>query len=821
MKNKITKFFAIAAIAMFSTLCCSCSLSEYFMKGIMGNIPFVKNFIQKKYNTYTSITNIRAEMKLVTGKQQLDFINIMDGKDGRYLEISTYEVRAGIDFSKAQKERDSDGNEKILTEIEILSTNKIHTVVGRSEAEKNDADFYGQSIKPVNIAYEQKARDYAVELGLLENAKDGAERTIKKLMDIEPGISVGEYKNIIELPYLPLELQIHENYLKENKLINGKDIVINLLDQPKNQFNRDALILKHVLGDWSIRIGDSGQTFRGDFNDFYRNVFETNTNQSNDEKERVEIFRYFDPMYPRESEVLSYASDSYRTFFLLSGGRIYYIDAVYNDEQTLQSQIAPFMVYLASSIRTIWDRKIERADEYRKYVENYFAASLALRDNKDRNTIKVASDNLVKSNILRIENETATAETMPNYTQDEKYFLAVADVKNLGRKDADRTVTITGDGEFDETNNLISQLYFAENDAGNIFVSDEARENAITTASELDMRIQKSDNVNLGLQQYLIAYFLKNSAKFGLTSTKQNKYMDDMKNGNITIASPSLIAALSDTERNEYFYKMFCNRLSMSHFYKDTARKIDDQLKNSERSDGLMFAYFNIPEFKKMTDGDVLTQIKARNGDKEIRNAFVLVFTQTEFDFGLFQDEDIHAFVFDDSTLRFFPNIGSQNIIEKAGSGLADARDKIMESTVGKAALYVASPVLALLAFGSKAAENDNPRAKFYHYGDWKNLRITPENVSIAGHNFGTKKLTKKGKSEYRNTNDYAEKSVIATVIDDLQHAYSTDEKDYYYKKLYENLEYQTQHYVYGKMFRPSPRMILDMRKDEMQRYNM
>ena len=116
--------------------------------------------------------------------------------------------------------------------------------------------------------------------------------------------------------------------------------------------------------------------------------------------------------------------------------------------------------------------------------------------------------------------------------------------------------------------------------------------------------------------------------------------------------------------------------------------------------------------------------------------------------------------------------------------------------------------------------ETDNS-PKYFAFGDWKNLRITPENVKIAGHNFATKKLTKKGKDAYRDSNDYAEKSAVATLLDDFQHAYCIDEPDYYRLMMCEKLDDQVQEYVYKYVFRPTPRLRIDMRKDPMNRYNM
>lgn len=291
---------------------------DYLNHAIKINIPFVRNFVQKEFATYTSITGIRDEMKLVTAKQQLDFINIMEGKDGRYIEISTFEVKAGIDFSKISSEENPDGTVKInYPPLEIFSSNKIHSVVPRSAADKNNVDLYETGIKPVNIAYAQKAKDYAIELNILENARKGAERTLNNLIGTQVDMTVDNYLETYEIKYLPFELKIYENYFAENN--------ISVIPIGNDKFYRDSFLLESTSNDeWSIRVGDTGRkTFTGTFEDFYRNIRDTNTAENNVGKDLVQIYRYFDPMYPNESEVLGYASDSYRTMFLLNNGRIY------------------------------------------------------------------------------------------------------------------------------------------------------------------------------------------------------------------------------------------------------------------------------------------------------------------------------------------------------------------------------------------------------------------------------------------------------------------------------------------------------------------
>ena len=762
-------------------MCCSCSFSEYLKKAIMSNIPIVKNFVQKNFPTYTSITGIRDEMKLVTAKQQLDFITIMDGKDGRYLEISTYEVKAGIDCSKIENKVDQEGNTyTAYPPVEILECSKIHSVAPRLAAERNNADFYDACIKPVNRAYEQKAKDYSVELGLLENAKTGVEKTLKKMLNLTVDMDINKYKEEIPLPYLPLHLEIASNYLANNR--------IEIENLPNNQFNRDSMILKTTTNDnWSIRIGDSGRTYFESFDNFYKNVFETNTDENNQGKDRVEIFRYFDPMYPKESEILSYASDNYRTFFILNNGRIYYVDAVYENQQTMIDTIAPTIIYLSSSIRKTLE-KVPHEEEYRNYISNYFDAQENIRTNASRLELKNTTNKLIESNILR--------PTGNDCSQDEKYLLATTDVKLLGRTTDQVDVRKTGDREFDNLTDLIRQLLVSRDE----FSSDESRERALEIASELDSKIYHKQNLKAANSQYLLTWFLQSQNLFNLSPEKINQYKTDLQYGDTYIASRPLIVSMSDTERNKYFFSLFRNRLSMADYFVDTAGKIDDDIKHSQRGNSL-FAYYKIPKFKEMSDGDVYDKLVKLNRGHAINNSFIFVFSQTEWDWDFtlgtdkhhtdvsILDEDIHAIVFDDSTLRIFPNIGSQNFMEKSAN-----------------------------VIGAIFGANKAPR--YFQYGDWKNLRVNVDTVTIGGQNFGTKRITKKGKAAYRNTNDYAEKSMIASFIDDLQHAFSDDDADYYHRTLCENLEYQTQRYVYDKIWRPSPRMILDTRPDQKRRYN-
>lgn len=771
--NKIKLVYKLCFIFIIIIFFSSCSFEEYWKNAILGKIPGIKDFIQKKYDTYTSIVGIEDKMQLVTAKQQIDFINILDGKDGRYLEISTYEVKAGIDCAKIV---DNDNGEKSCN-VEILSCSNINSIIIRGEADKNEDSFYEDCVKPVKKAYLQKAKDYAVELGLLNEAKKGAQNTIKNLTNTEIGLDITEYKELHEIKYLPIKLDIAKEYFDKNK------IQIELIKD--DYFYRDSLILKDASNDgWSIRIGDTGRTFSGTFEEFYKNVLETNSNENNLEKEKVEIFRYFDPMYPKECELLGYASDNYKTLFLLDNSRIYYIDAVCSNKQTLIDEVSPIMIYIATSLRKITDYKVEKSDEYYEYISNYFNIQENFRNNDSPLVLENNIEKLCESNTVKKDD---------SYSSDEKYFLAFSDIKNISK--SQNIVMQTDDIEFNKLTSLIKDLCISSD----MFMSKEYRDSIIKIVQALDTKVKKENKESYNLQ-YLLTWFLQNKDVFNFTDTEILEYKRYIEDG--FIASRPYIIDLDDRARNKYFYNLFANKLKNSQYFVDTAMSIENDFPFSEKEDNnLLFAYYKIPEEKKPSDGDIYDWIKKQNCNKDITNSFILVFRQTEWDFGLLgKDDDVHAIVLDDSTLRFFPNVGKSNILGE----IIPIEDNLV--------------IKGTSLFNIIRKKDSSPI--YFYYGDWKNLRISPENITINGQSYGTKKVTKKGKDSYRNSNDYAEKSAIAFVLQELQQAYSNSDTDYYYKTLCSNLEDYIQDYVYNLIWRPSPRMILDSREDKMQRYN-
>lgn len=108
----------------------------------------------------------------------------------------------------------------------------------------------------------------------------------------------------------------------------------------------------------------------------------------------------------------------------------------------------------------------------------------------------------------------------------------------------------------------------------------------------------------------------------------------------------------------------------------------------------------------------------------------------------------------------------------------------------------------------------------YLYYGDYNKLVIGKNALTINGKPLGTFKLTKRGKQQYRKTNDFSDLSELLNILCDIQRAYYQDEKNYYYNSMISTVEEEINHYVFDCTFRPSPRIIIDTLPDSQMRYN-
>ena len=756
-------------------------------RAIMSHLPVVKHLVLQEFATYTSITNIKETMKLVTARQNLDFITILEGKDGPFINIATFEVKAGIDFDESAE-----------PVVKILSSDKINNI---KPWDKDNISFYEEYLKPINEAYQQKSEDYAVELDLLTKAAEKANTLLENLLgrhfDVKD--STSDYFMTVPFDYLPMEFKVSKEFITEQKVRQVK--------LPDTQFNRDAVSFSAALNsiDWNIRAGYSGMDYSGTFNSFYENVKNTNTNARNENKDKVEIFRHFDPLYPKESEILSYASDYYRTFFLLNHGKIYYIDALCKNDQDRIDTVSPITIYLATSARPITDRNIPNTVEYQQYIRTFYDVAKNIRDDDDPYLLKYNSENLKRFNILN-------ASGKP--TVDELYISSLVALKD-GSSAEKIPDAEPGAKFFNKISDGYSKIR-AKSDCSEENVRTELLQNIIIVNNEIKQQHQNVDI--LYLPSYLRAWFIQNKATYNISDEEISLYKNDIiREGDLIIRDA--VIDLSDVKRNEYYLKLFRQRIVNAAIDVDTAKTA--VIKTSEHGSSL-YAYVGIDEHNQ-NDGEILeNMIKLNNGKDIFDNKFILIIDTAEYSFlgGVVEDHDYHAFVLDDAYLWIFPNVGSQNILEKAATVVKEGLEKVAEAAAnpvvqGYGAVTGNVPVQMLSLFQRK----DGTYRPFY-FGDWKSLKISGDGLKIGGSFFGTKRLTRSGQRSYRNTNDYQEKSALGLLLADFQHAYSSDEPDYYYDTLCYSVLNQISKYVYDIIFRPTPRMILDRREDAQMRYN-
>lgn len=756
-KIKSFVFLIISIVLLFSFLLVLKMAKPVVYKRMLSLILPV----QIDYQTAISITDYRKEMKLVTAKRYMDFIKVMDGKDGNLIQISTYEVKAGIDFSEGENAK-----VKILSDESGKSSRSI-TI--RNLNTSNDTIM--NYTKPVETAYRQKALEYAVQNKILEKAKKQAEESLSKLTSDEYAFNMEDNNYELELPYLPLKLEVAKDYFEERFEIDDSDKSLG--------FSRDSLILKYKKEsnpEWKIRIGDTGMTYTGSFTNFYKNVLDTNTKENTDsEKDIVQLYRYFDSQHPDEKICLSYASDYYRTFFVLSGSRIYYIDSFLEDEtelddNTLINQIAPEMVYIASSIRPSQTEK-PGSYSYKQYIKQFAETVNAIKNDENQYNY----DNAVKTLLER--NPVSNSKRR---SAEEKLLIS----RNLV-KQREEEIFITDDSYLDYfTQKLLSMRLDNDSD------TPEKRKALLNIVTKMDSMIQQrymtSDSLiskNL-LQSYYLAWLLQN---YELPENEKNRYVNILTNNYALLYRPALFF-INDNTRNEYFYKLFANRIFYSRRYFDTALKPEDILPSEEYRNN-KFAFLGFEPEERPDAALIYNNIVRMNRNNYVRGKFILVYKEIEFALGEdFKASDVHALVLDEATLRFFPTVGKGFNKNKA------------------------------LKWIQSIYKDDYP--PYLYYGDYDNLKIEQNGLAINGNSLGTKRLTRKGRQKYRKSNDFSELSELLNILRDIQRAYYQEDVNYYFTSLTSALEDEINHYVFDKTFRPSPRLTLYTSTDNQLRYN-
>ncbi len=689
MKKIKSYIFFIISIILFISFLLVLKMSKPV---VFKRLLSVVHPVEYDYHNTITITDSRKKIKPVSKRRYMDFINVMDGRDGNLIQIQTYEVKADINSSEESA--------KAHRNIIIRNFNTI-----------NESNI--NYTKPVEIAYEQKALEYATQ---------------------------NNYE--LELPYMPLKLVVSKDYFDEHFEIDDSN--------KASGFSRDSLILKYkkeMKPEWKIRIGDTGMTYYGTFTNFYRNILNTNIKENiYSRKNLVQLYRYFDPQYPNEKICLSYASDFYRTFFILSGSRIYYIDSILEDEtelddNTLINQIAPMMAYIASSIRPSQTEK-PGSYSYRQYAKHFAETVNAIKNDEDQYNYDNALKALLEKNPVGNDSWRST---------EEKLLIS----RNLV-KQKEEDVFITRDSNLDYFTKKLVELRL-DNDSK----TPEQRRALLNTITKIDSMIQQSYKTvnsvkpeNL-LQSYYLAWLLQN---YDLPESEKRWYVNTLTENSAVAYRPALFY-LGDSSRNEYFYKLFANRLFYSRKYFDISLKPEDILPAEDYKNN-KFAFLGFEPEERPDAAIVYNNIVKMNAGAYVRGKFVLVVKDLELSLGDdFKATDVHAIVLDEASIRFFPTAGRGFNKEKAYQWIQS--------------IY----------------KDEYP--PYLYYGDYNSLKIEQNGLTIFDNLLGAKAPE------------------LLNILCDIQRAYYQEDLNYYFTSLTSALEEEIHNYVLDQTLRPSPELTI------------
>ena len=303
----------------------------------------------------------------------------------------------------------------------------------------------------------------------------------------------------------------------------------------------------------------------------------------------------------------------------------------------------------------------------------------------------------------------------------------------------------------------------------------EQRKELLNIITKIDSIIQqgyktsasvKSKNL---LQSYYLAWLLQN---YDLPENEKQSYEKILTENHTLVYRPALFF-ISDNSRNEYFYKLFANRLFYSQRFFDTVLKPEDIL-SAEDYRNNKFAFLGFEAEERPDAALIYNNLVKMNGGAYIRGKFILVYKELDFASGEnFKATDLHAIVLDEATIRFFPTVGKSFNKNKAFEWIQS--------------IY----------------KDDYP--PYLYYGDYDNLKIEQKGLTINGNSLGAKTLTRSGRQKYRKPNDLSDLPELLNILRDIQRAYYQGDLNYYFTSLTSALEEEINYYVLDQTSRPRP----------------
>lgn len=175
-------FLVFALIVLFSMA------PNSFREAFFSKIPFVKNFINVDTNKTITEIQRKSVKKLKTAQFDMDFLVEMDNGRGKFLALYPYRVVAGIDIENVEYEENATEVIIKIPEPKIFfsgTANNSETLILRDTLKGKEGD-YESYFKGLLMAFENKAKDLAVEHGILENCQNKNFEVFKQFGKVLP-----------------------------------------------------------------------------------------------------------------------------------------------------------------------------------------------------------------------------------------------------------------------------------------------------------------------------------------------------------------------------------------------------------------------------------------------------------------------------------------------------------------------------------------------------------------------------------------------------------------------------------------------------------
>lgn len=313
---------------------------------LFSKIPFLNQFVET--SSPTSIYNISVidKQELRTASYNVDFFVSFKQGDDKHIAIYPFIVEAGIDLkSKRISEYDS------LTVVTLpnaeISVADI-TDDGINVIRSSENLDYNTHIKPVRMALEMRAKDLAIEHGILSNANKVAEDYLTNLFNKSPlyvfqkEAAPHDTTTTINAALLPIEFNFRERNLEKGYL----------------KFKTDSLYKRDNL---EFTSHESRFGFIKKSKGFPELESEITSPNSI-------LCKYVDPIDPRLTRLYFDASDDYRKIYVVTHDEAYYLESLHQGSEVQRQIIAPDMLYLAMGIKHTED---EIDESYKDWLENY------------------------------------------------------------------------------------------------------------------------------------------------------------------------------------------------------------------------------------------------------------------------------------------------------------------------------------------------------------------------------------------------------------------------------------------------------------------